>query len=284
VNKRPRRIDSSRDNDTFHTDELKSFQPRLRSDLPYLTPAPSGAFLVDALAAQIPWRSGVEPVDQVTFVRLALGRAWEDGRRARARHRGHRETRKEVRKGMPPSATWKGPTFHAVKQLDEAIAGFRKISLSVERYLTDAQEQNALGAVGRADQLGQRLGLESSPLEHFISVLQELDRWRRNSPQLLDEIKDWRRRLDAASVGVPGDKGHYELDAFIQALADWWFRNTGKRPAKTRTREPRKVAMTISFVDFAQAAWNDASGRAENIDRAVKRVLAASDTKRSASK
>ena len=70
--------------------------------------------------------------------------------------------------------------------------------------------------------------------------------------------------LRAAAVGHPGDRADVEATAFVRHIADWWSRNTGRRPERRRNVGERadllRSGRPTTFVVFAIAAWADAGG------------------------
>jgi hypothetical protein len=256
---------------TFHVDGLKGLKHRLRDDFPYRSVKPVGSWQMDSHAQLIPWREEIKTEDQITFVRLAVGRAWEAGRAALARQRSRREARLVAAKGILEPAKWKPATRHPVRRVK---GGARKLRAVIESL----EEQDVVGALRKASQLGQHLGVDSAPAERVVL-------WLECGQKTLDEFMLWCLTIEKAAAGRPGDKGQYELDAFIRSLASWWSRNTGKRPQKTRPTERKKAPRSANFVDFVEAGWHDATDPPrENVERAVKRVLRAMEARQLDSK
>ena len=68
--------------------------------------------------------------------------------------------------------------------------------------------------------------------------------------------------LREAAKGKRGAPPKVEVRAFIEALAEWWWRETGRKPEKRHTDHVAHVPRdrkTVTFADFAQAALQDAS-------------------------
>lgn len=77
--------------------------------------------------------------------------------------------------------------------------------------------------------------------------------------------------------GKKGDKSLRGLHDFVEALAGWWWRNTGRVPEKSRGLPGHsKNQRAPSFIDYVTAAYADATGiAAPNITRSVTTILQA---------
>jgi hypothetical protein len=81
--------------------------------------------------------------------------------------------------------------------------------------------------------------------------------------------------LRHAARGQAGDRQDIEATAFVQSLAQWWWRNTGREPERRRkvgARADLKRVRALSFVEFAVAAWADSGGGVLS-EKTIRRAL-----------
>ncbi len=82
--------------------------------------------------------------------------------------------------------------------------------------------------------------------------------------------------LRAAAIGAAGDRADIEATIFVRHLAEWWWRNTSKRPERRRKlgerADLRRKGRATSFVTFAIAAWADAGGGVLS-EKTIRRAL-----------
>lgn len=213
----------------------------------------SGEWAVDKLAPRLPWREGSIPaidtdgrsIDARTFLcRSAVRRAHDYASIAARRADEHAARVVRLREG------YKLGDFYKSSDLNELFCGRKLPDLLGEVIGKTDLTPFDLEVVQEAHEEASALGVEPTP-----DALREAARGKRGAPPKV------------------------EVRTFIETLAEWWWRKTGRRPEKKRTdhiARRHRQSKTVTFVDFAEAALQDASSGGKtplSMSNAIRRIL-----------
>lgn len=91
-----------------------------------------------------------------------------------------------------------------------------------------------------------------------------------------EDAASFAARVREAGRSGSGRAEAADVRAFIESLAHWWWRQTHKRPNGRTSAVPARADRTrrrpVTFLEFAEAAFQDAGGRG-SIARSVRTVL-----------